>query len=258
MEAHSNATEATGSTETTGATGFVYKIYAAVLKRLHEAANTDNSTSAGLIYWGVSLYGHLGSDFLPAVDEGSFVLDYFAPPGSSLEQTDNYALRLERIVGAEPEVTTWTRRTGAELGLFATQTNRGDILVVLKPTTARKRSIDQIMESSRLKIEESLPQLEVEFHQILQDQLNDLSGAPSPIEVRMFGEDPGVLNRISKEILTRLKPIKGLVDITSTSQAAAPEIEVRTDPLKAGRIGATPMDVSRQLQDALMVAQSHK
>jgi CzcA family heavy metal efflux pump len=227
------------------------RIYGGLLRLFLKMPIIAVILSAGLCYFGFNLYQKLPSDFLPSVDEGSYVLDYFAPPGSSLEQTDKYAVRLEEIVSKTPEVKTWTRRTGAELGLFATQTNRGDLLVVLKPASQRKRSIDEIMETQREEIAGSLPQLEVEFHQILQDQLNDLSGAPAPVEVRIFGEDPDKLLSIARSVSSQVEGVKGLVDIATTSRQAAPEIEVHVDPLKAGRIGLAPGDVSKQLQDAL-------
>src|SRR5262249_1854365 len=110
-------------------------------------------------------YNRLASDFLPVVDEGSYVLDYLAPAGASLQDVDNLAKKLEAIVARTKEVATWTRRTGAELGLFATQTNKGDILVVLKPAGQRKRSADQIMEAQRQEITAAFPQLDVDFHQ---------------------------------------------------------------------------------------------
>lgn len=231
--------------------GFFFRIYGGILRQFLKLPILAIILSCGLFYFGFSLYQKLPSDFLPAVDEGSFVLDYFAPPGSSLEQTDKYALRLEDIVSKTPEVKAWTRRTGAELGLFATQTNRGDLLVVLKPANQRKLGIEEIMEKERQEIARNLPQLEVEFHQILQDQLNDLSGAPAPVEVRIFGEDPERLLSLAKLVSAQMEKVKGLVDIASTSRQAAPEIEVRVDPLKAGRIGLAPGDVSRQVQDAL-------
>jgi multidrug efflux pump subunit AcrB len=179
-------------------------------------------------------------------------LDYWTPAGASLDETDAYAQRLEQIVAKAPEVKTWTRRSGAELGLFATQTNKGDILVVLKPANHRTRSIMEIMESQRQEISHMLPQVEISFHQILQDQLNDLSGAPSPIEVRVFGENPGNLRNLSQAIENRLGDVQGLVDLRSTSREGAPEIEVRVDPLRAAKLGLSPGDISQQVQDALL------
>jgi CzcA family heavy metal efflux pump len=205
-----------------------------------------------LVAGSLNLYGKLGSDFLPAMDEGSYVLDYLAPPGTSLSDMDKFALKLEDILTKTPEVQTWTRRTGAELGLFATQTNKGDILVVLKLGDQRKRSIDQIMKEQREAANEALPQLDVDFHQILQDQLNDLSGAPKPVEVRIYGDDPAVLRRYSEDVQKQVEKVPGVVDLTNTSAATAPEVDLRVDPLRAGRIGLSPSDVANQVQDSML------
>jgi CzcA family heavy metal efflux pump len=197
------------------------------------------------------LYQRLGSDFLPAVDEGSYVIDYLAPAGASLQDVDLLAQKLEAIVAKASEVRTWTRRTGAELGLFATQTNKGDILVVLKPANERKRSVEKIMQSQREEIAQEIPQLDVDFHQILQDQLNDLSGAPRALEVRIYGEDPNVLRGLSKQVEDVMRSIRGAVDLNTTGRQGAPEIEVSVDPARAGRLGIAPADVANQIQDSL-------
>jgi len=205
-----------------------------------------------LVAGSLNLYGKLGSDFLPAMDEGSYVLDYLAPPGTSLADMDKFALKLEGIVSETPEVKTWTRRTGAELGLFATQTNKGDILVVLKPGDQRKRPIDRIMKEQREAANEALPQLDVDFHQILQDQLNDLSGAPKPVEVRIYGDEPVALRTYSQAVQKQVESVAGVVDLTNTSQATAPEVDLRVDPLRSGRIGLSPSDVANQVQDSML------
>src|SRR5262249_44294402 len=75
----------------------------------------------------------LETGLMPAMDEGAFVLDYWAPSGTPLERTEAMARRLEEILSRNPDVDTYVRRTGAELGLFATQTDRGDIQVTLRP-----------------------------------------------------------------------------------------------------------------------------
>ena len=203
---------------------------------------------AGAIF----LFNQLGSDFLPKVDEGSYVVDYFAQPGASLQEVGALALKVEHIIAKSPEVKTWTRRTGAELGLFATEASKGDILVVLKPEAERKRTIDDIMESQRILIANEVPELEIHFHQILQDQLGDLSGAPSPVEVRIYGEDANVLHQLSQNVEKSISTVPGLVDINSTGRESAPEIDLLIDPLRAGRIGLAPTDVSQQVQDSIL------
>lgn len=197
-------------------------------------------------------YNNLGTDFLPALDEGSYVIDYFAPAGTSLSDTDALASKIESIVAKSKDVRTWTRRTGSELGLFATETNTGDILVVLNDRDKRKQTIDEVMEAQRVEIAKELPQLEIEFHQLLQDQLNDMAGAASPMEVHIFGEAPNVLHELAEKVQALAGTIKGVVDITATSREGAPVLDLHVDPLAAGRIGLQPADVTQQVQDALL------
>lgn len=180
------------------------------------------ATFAGIILTGTyALLGKLGTDFLPEMDEGSYVLDYLMPAGTSLPQTDQICQKIESILAESPEVMAWTRRTGAELGLFATQPNTGDILVVLRPHDQRKRSTSEVMDEQRNKIAERIPQVETEFHPILADQLNDLAGAGNPVEIRIFGEDREAIRSVAENIETKLKSVHGLVDLALTSQDSA-------------------------------------
>ncbi|MBC7883262.1 MAG: efflux RND transporter permease subunit [Anaerolineae bacterium] len=205
-----------------------------------------------LLVNGFLIYGQLGSDFLPAVDEGSYILDYLTPPGTSLAQTNELAQELERILAKTPEVVAWTRRTGAENGLFATEPNKGDILVVLKPARERKRSVLEVIEEQRQQIAQQLPQVDSDFHQILQDELNDLSGTASPIEVRVFGENPKILRSLAAQIEERIQKTPGLVDLVTTGRVGAPQIDIRVDPKRSGRIGLAPAEVITQVQNALL------
>lgn len=208
--------------------------------------------AVALLGGGVFLGMRLGSDFLPAVDEGSFMLDYLAPPGSSLAETDSIAKALEQGLAKTPEVVAWTRRTGAESGLFATETNKGDIQVMLKPSNQRSRSIWKIMDEQRDRAAQLLPNADIDFHQILQDELNDLSGVDSPITIKIFGQDVPAMRTAGGEINDAIEKTPGLVDLIVTGQAGAPQTEIKVDPTEAGRIGLSPQDVMTQVQDALL------
>jgi CzcA family heavy metal efflux pump len=193
----------------------------------------------------------LGTDFLPAVDEGSFILDYLAPAGSSLQEANSVAQALEQILQSTPEVVSYTRRTGAENGIFATETNKGDIQVDLKPSNKRKRTIWQIMDDARNKAQALLPNADIDFHQILQDELNDLSGVDSAISIKIFGDDLTALRQIGEQINDAIEKIPGLVDLIVTGEAGAPQLSIKVDPAEAGRLGLTTQDVLAQVQDAL-------
>ena len=186
--------------------------------------------------------------FLPEADEGGFVIDYLSPPGSAIEETNRIVQPVERILQQTPDIAAFTRRTGSELGLFATQQNKGDILVRLKPRGER-RPAEEIISDLRDKLKEAAPRLDIEFVQLLQDMLGDLEGAPTPIEVKVFGDDPERLAEISEQVQSMLEGVKGVVDLVGTERGN-PETTWDVDAAAAGRLGLTVAQVSEQLSDA--------
>jgi CzcA family heavy metal efflux pump len=197
---------------------------------------------------GVLLFTRLGSGFLPAADEGGFVIDYNAPPGTALPEIDRVVLKLEDVLKKTPEIAAFTRRTGSELGLFATQQTKGDILVRLKPAGSRKPA-EEIITDLRDKLAEAAPGFEIEFVQLLQDMLGDLEGAPTPIEVKVFGDDPDTLAGIAEEVEGVLEKVTGVVDLVGV-QRGNPETTWDIDVTAIGRLGLSVTQVSEQLSDA--------
>jgi hydrophobe/amphiphile efflux-1 (HAE1) family protein len=198
---------------------------------------------------GAGLFAALGTGFLPEADEGGFVIDYRSPPGSALQETDQILRTgVEPILQQTPDIAAFTRRTGSELGLFATQQNKGDILVRLKPR-GQRRSSDEVIDDLREKLTKSAPQLEIEFVELLQDMIGDLEGAPTPIEVKVFGDDAETLAGISEKVEHLLDGVSGVVDVVGV-QRGNPETTWDIDPVAAGRLGLTIAQVSEQLSDA--------
>jgi CzcA family heavy metal efflux pump len=197
----------------------------------------------------VTLFYSIGTGFLPEADEGGFVVDYLTPSGSALEESDRQVRAMERIISATPEVQSYSRRTGSELGLFATQQNKGDILVRLKPRGERDRSAEEVIEDLRPKLQQAAPLAEVEFVELLQDMLGDLEGAPTPIEVKIFGDDPEKLDDLAAPVQQMLEKIDGVVDVVGM-QRGNPEVTWSVDPVAAARFGLTTDDVSNQLSAA--------
>jgi len=194
----------------------------------------------------VVLFYQVGTGFFPAADEGGFVVDYLTPAGSSLAETDRQVRKIEQIVGETPEVAAYSRRTGSELGLFATAQNTGDVLVRLKPRGQRSRSADEIISEMREKILEATPLVEVEFVQLLQDMLGDLEGNPEPIEIKIFGDDPDRLAALAEPVEEMMGKVQGIVDVVGV-QTGNPELTWTVDPVAAGRYGLTVETVSDQL-----------
>ncbi|MDB4983336.1 MAG: Cobalt-zinc-cadmium resistance protein CzcA, partial [Myxococcales bacterium] len=195
---------------------------------------------------------NVGTGFLPEMDEGAFVLDYFLPSGTSLADTDATARKIEAILRALPEVETYSRRTGAELGpATATEVSRGDIMVRLKPRGARAASAEEVIVAARARIEREVPEARVEFVQVLQDILNDLSGTPRPLEFKLFGNDYGVLRAEAAEVARRLERLPGLVDLYAGADRDAPELSIRFDAAAVARLGMTAAEVTADLDTAL-------
>jgi CzcA family heavy metal efflux pump len=200
---------------------------------------------------GALLYFRLETGFLPQMDEGGYIIDYWTPAGTSLAETDRMVRRIEEVVAATPEVAGFARRTGAELGLFATEQNRGDIVVKLKPQRARRRSADDIIAAQRALFAAQMPGMTIEFMQLLQDMLGDLEGNPEPIEVKIFGDDLATLAQLAGRTAERLRKIPGVVDLV-VPQRGNPELDVHVDPTRAARVGFTAEQVASQLSTGLL------
>ncbi len=193
-----------------------------------------------------ALFYRVGTGFFPAADEGGFVLDYLTPAGSALTETDRQVRVIEKIVSATPEVAAYSRRTGSELGLFATAQNSGDILVRLKPRAQRSRSAEEVISEVRQRVRVAAPLVDVEFVQLLQDMLGDLEGNPEPIEVKIFGDDPDRLAALAEPVEAMLSKVDGVVDVVGV-QRGSPEVTWTIDPVLAGRYGLTVDQVSGQM-----------
>ncbi len=206
--------------------------------------------AAACVALAVLCYTKLETGFLPEMDEGGFILDYVTPPGTSLDETNRILQKIEQRVAALPDTQSFSRRTGAENGLFVTEQNTGDITVKLKPRSER-RDINEVMDDLRAQIEKNIPGVDVEFSQILQDMLGDLEGTPQPVEVKLFGDDINELEKLSDEIGPKLQAVKGLVDFKSVTKGN-PEIVFDVDTAAAGRLGMTPADIATQVSDGLL------
>ncbi len=225
--------------------------YAWTLRRaLHYPAAAAVGACALLLIGGIVAL-RIPSGFLPEMDEGAFVLDYFLPAGTSLEATDAAALRIETILGQTPGIANWSRRTGAELGpLTATQLNRGDIAVLLAPRGTRADAED-VIDAVRGRVERELPGVRVEFVQLLEDVLNDLAGNPRPLEVRLLGEDQAVLTRLAGEVERRIQDTPNLVDYYRGVEGDVPLLRYAIVGDAAARAGLTAADVGDDLATAL-------
>ncbi len=206
--------------------------------------------SALVLLGGIALYYRLKSDFLPEMDEGGFVVDYIGPPGTSLAETDRALLELEKILRATPEVESYSRRTGAAIGLELVEPNTGDFLVKLKPKRVRKTS--EVIAYLRDKFKQSAPRIHWDFHGILGDLIEDLTSSPQPIEIRIFSTDLEFLKKKAPEIEEKIQKIPGVVDTKSGIIVAGPSLSVRVRSADAQRFGIDSDDVAQALNAAML------
>ena len=195
------------------------------------------------------VYKQLGSEFLPAFDEGAFVLDYVAPPGTSLQETDRILRHVEKMLTDAPEVESYSRRTGLQLGLSITEPNTGDFLVKLK--SARSRSTEAVMDDLRGQIEASEPALEIEFVGILSDLIGDLTSSPEPVEIKVFGDDKAALQSKAEEIEASIKKIDGVVDTNPGIVESGAALTFKINPQQAAQFGASASDIADALETAM-------
>jgi CzcA family heavy metal efflux pump len=185
-----------------------------------------------------------GSDLLPAMDEGGFIVDYIMPAGSSLQETNRVITHVEKILRSIPEVENTSRRTGLQLGLAqVTEANTGDISVKLK--RGRKRGAEAIMAEARDKIKAAEPVLDIELPQLLQDMIGDLTSAPEPVVIKLFAQDPALLNQWAPAVADSIKKIPGVVDVLNgiENTISGPARVFNVDPVAVARAGFTPQEV---------------
>ena len=207
-----------------------------------------------LIIAGVFVQRAAPTGFLPEIDEGAFVLDYYSPGGTALAETDRMVHTVEKILLSQPDsvITGTSRRTGAELGLFATEQNRGDIAVRLKPEGERKRSTADVINAVRGHVAQAVPRLHVEFVQILSDVINDLAGAARPVEIKLFGLDLNALEAYSRKLEPKLTKVGGVADLVSGVAEPSAEMDMTINQAEANRVGLTPAHVSDAATGALL------
>ena len=195
------------------------------------------------------VYNSVGTDYLPPLDEGAFILDYITPPESTMADTTALLESIQSILKSTPEVAAFSRRTGTQLGFFLTESNRGDMSVRLKAD--RTRDIDDITNSIRDKILNTVPGVQVEFAQVLQDLIGDLSGVPEPIEVKVFGPDQKTIEATARQVANRMRSIHGLVDVFDGIVVSIPEQAVVVDTTAAAHYGFSADDIRAALEAAI-------
>lgn len=196
----------------------------------------------------IFFFSHLQTGFLPQWDEGAFVLNYKAPPGTSLQETNRLLVQLENIMKDEPSIEAYSRRTGRGIA-HRHPANEGDYLISLREK--RKVTTFQVMDNLTRKAKSQIPGLYLDFVQVLPDRLKDLAGEEKPIDILVFGNNQAVIQKTAEDIYNRLKPIPGLVGLRLGEWPAEPEFDVEVNHEKAAQLGFRPGDVKKLAETAL-------
>ncbi len=202
-----------------------------------------------LLLLGFIAFKSVGSGFMPAVDEGGFVLDYISPPGTSLAETDRLLRQVESVLQETPEVQTYSRRTGLQLGGGVTEANIGDFFVRLK--SFPRRGIEEVMNDVRDEIEKHIPGLQVELLQLMEDLIGDLTSVPQPIEIKLYSDDEQVLRTLPSRVADTISKVRGVVEVKNGIVPAGDALNIQVDRVKVALEGMDPEAVTKALNDFL-------
>ena len=191
----------------------------------------------------------LETGFLPEMDEGSIVLDYKSPPGTSLQETDRMLREVEKLLPSVPEIETYSRRTGTQMGFFITEPNDGDYLIQLRKD--RKRTTNEVIDEIRQKVESTQPALQIDFGQVIGDMLGDLMASTQPVEIKIYGDNVTVLQNLARQVAEITEKVKGTADVFDGITIAGPSVNIEPDNLKLAQFGITPANFQAQLQTQL-------
>ena len=194
-------------------------------------------------------YRHIGSGFMPTMDEGGFIVDYRSEPGTSLTETDRLLRQVEAILRATPEVETYSRRTGLQLGGGLTEANTGDFFVRLKPLP--RRDSETVMDEVRQRVEHDVPGLEIELAQLMEDLIGDLTAVPQPIEIKFYSDNGDLLGKLGATVAKEIEKIPGVVDVKSGTVLAGDALDIQVDRVKASLEGMDPDGITQMLSNYL-------
>jgi CzcA family heavy metal efflux pump len=228
----------------------VIKVYETGVRAALQRPWLTIAISGAIVVLAFIIYRGLESEFLPPMDEGGFIIDYLTPPGTSLAETHRQLQYAEDIIRSVPELESYSRRTGAQLGLFITEPNNGDFLLKLRPD--RKRTTEEVLTELRHKLNAALPDIIWEFPGILGDLIGDLMYAPQPIEVKLFSTDTAYLKAKAPQIADELGKVPGVVDVFNGLVYTGPTMSFRVRYVDAERFGLTADDIARTVNAAML------
>ncbi|MFN2449242.1 MAG: efflux RND transporter permease subunit [Candidatus Baltobacteraceae bacterium] len=196
------------------------------------------------------LLARLPSDFLPHLDEGQFEVRYSMPVGTTIGASDAAATTLERIATHDPAVLSVGRFTGIDTnGYSPTPVRTGTIRIRLKPQSSRQ-PYEVVSDRLRAEFSSAVPAAQFDFHQILEDMINDLSGAPSPIEVTLSGVDQQQLVKLANGLAGRIGKVPGIADVFSGVTYDDPSLRLNPNGSRLAALNITAADLGSAVQAA--------
>lgn len=230
-------------------TVFLHRHYERLMRRLLSRPWLVLVGVAPLLLAGWLGYQRATSGFMPVMDEGGFILDYLSAPGTSLAETDRLLQQVEDILRSTPEVEAYSRRTGLQLGGGLTEANEGDFFIRLKPFP--RRSIEDVMDDVRARIEHTVPGLEIEVFQLMEDLIGDLTAVPQPIEIKLYSDNGNLLQTLAPRVAAAIQKIPGVVDVKDGVVLAGDALHIDVDRVKASIEGMDAEAITEALQDFL-------
>jgi multidrug efflux pump subunit AcrB len=201
---------------------------------------------------GYIAYAHVGSGFLPKMDEGGFVLDYYTAPGTSLAETNRELLEVEGILKKDPYVYTFSRRTGAGLGGDLTESYQGDFFVRLTDPSKRP-TIWKVMDEITSKVTTRVPGIDFDTHQLMDDMIGDMVGRRQPVVISLSAKDPAVLRDVANKVADAISKVPGIepASVNNGVVPAGDALDIHVDRAAAALEGLTPADVASQVNQYL-------
>jgi len=223
----------------------IHSLYRRFMTRLLRAPLLVLFIILPLALVGFFAFKNVQSGFMPTMDEGGFIIDYHAPPGTSLTETDRLMGQVEAILQALPEVQTYSRRTGLGLGGDLNEANQGDFFVRLK--AGPRRGIEEIMDDLRTQVQHRVPGLAIETAQLMEDLIGDLTSVPQPIEIKIFSDDEATLQKIATQVAGAISSVPGVVEVKNGITPAGDALEIRVDRAKAALEGVDADSITKTL-----------
>lgn len=224
------------------------RIKARYLKYMHKFLNNASGLFTAvviLVILGALSYFNLGSGFMPKMDEGGFILDYRTAPGTSLSETHRLLNEVEQLILKMPELDTYSRRTGSQLGGGLTEPNTGDFFIKLK--SGLRQNVEDIMRNLRTEIQNKIPGISVETAQLMEDMIGDLTSVPEPIEIKIFGDDQTLLQQTAVNIAKSISSIPGVVEVKNGIIFSGDTVDINVDRIKAALLNLEPKSITEQL-----------